>query len=1606
MPSKKKKKGRQRAPFLPNVDTEEELLALAAIYEDLDVHADGTGFSLVVVPHLQPEENYCSVELSVCVFNLVDLVQDTLRAANRKPQPGQGQEQDGGGQVEGGAGQQQEDAEQAPHAQSLWHAMQRRDGNLPPAAAGGLERTASLSNSVAAAAAAAAAAELSFSEELPSVGLVGGLSGGMWAYDVGGLYDMDDISGDMDGAAAGMFGPPPPPAAVAAVPGRAAAGAAAGVNGGQGAGVEAASGAAAAAALAGAAEAGDQEEEGAGRRGARGGGAQGGRAGGRAEPSQQPQQRRVPSAVLAKRLPRAMRALVASNSNSLTLGTDHGARSTEGDADAGARSLARQGRKAAGRPTGGAHAAARGRAGDDLEADRGNSGSGTSSSGPSGSSSEESTSGSGSGGAGGGGGVGGSSSTATTSTSSSDGWDEDGGVGGRGGGGWRRGAGPGPGRGRRVLGGSGLGGRSYGGGAGGGGQDVPRSGDVKLQLLLGHLLTMAAGAGAGSGPGADARGSPLEALCSHLRRRGLLPQWLQWLVTKEPHLFDRAFAREFGQRTPTAATPLGPRRCCRLDGRQYAVKKIKLHSASPASYARITREVATLSRLQHPNVVRYFQSHRPAGTSTTSKKGADFGSRPALPHAPAVPPGLAHIHAMGVIHRDLKPANIFFGANGELKLGDFGLAKFHSGPSDEGQAAAATGAAAGGVEAGAAAAAPGGAGPAGLHPPGAPGPGPGPGAGLSWRAGGPQPPDATGPSDRTGVCGSYYYISPEIKNGWARYDEKVDLWSLGVVLFELWHPLATGMERAVLLHDLRDHGRLPEAWERAHPRVARLIRWLMAPNPGERPSAREVLASDLLPPRLEDEQADLDLLHPAPAAGGLAAAADRGRLLAEAEALKAVTQVLDQFLPELGRYEVRLNHRAIERALYDSIGLAAGAAAAGAAAAAGGGGDNAGAAAAAAAAAGAREVEVAARRLLGTALRGSPLVGAVRGELRYKAWPSVKAGLEGLGLPPDKVASCKRCACELAGDAPTALQRLRAFLLEQQQAAQQTQQQAQQAQQQQAQQQQQAAGAAGAGTGAAAVQRSPAKVLGGAKAAASAGAPAAGGRTAAAAASGGGRGGGGGAVSSSLSAALCSALDEVAALLQLLDVWGIPASQVVLDPLMAPTAEYYSGITFQVHLLGLPAAPGQGGGVAGAGAAAAPASHLHLHPHALPAAPLAPGLVAVGGRYDALLRALWGPAHAAVQHASQQQHGAVPPYGSHSYGSLLPPPGAVGATLNVERLIGGVSQQRAAAAAAAGALGGSGLRSLETSVRRSEPGNASAAAAPTMPPRDALAAALGPAGARATAVPAGGPDSDGSAGAETKQQQQQQQQEPQPSEPPDLLTPQQANGGAARRGALTRSNSAPFWPPLLTGDSADGPSGSARIRLGICAMARKAASRPMREILRRLTCCNEFELLVFEERLQRRVLYGRGANEFELLVFEERSRHARCPRAACSHPITPAKRTPHLPACRPACPPQPDLYDARVRPVRPIRLRGAVQVILGEPVERWPAVDCLLAWQSEGFPLAKAQPAFLDLYERHADPSKKPGPTRQAKLKSASQLQVQGGYGRAHCTACCRTRGV
>ena len=40
--------------------------------------------------------------------------------------------------------------------------------------------------------------------------------------------------------------------------------------------------------------------------------------------------------------------------------------------------------------------------------------------------------------------------------------------------------------------------------------------------------------------------------------------------------------------------------------------------------------------------------------------------------------GLAYLHDRGILHRDMKGSNILLNADGELKLGDFGLARIYN----------------------------------------------------------------------------------------------------------------------------------------------------------------------------------------------------------------------------------------------------------------------------------------------------------------------------------------------------------------------------------------------------------------------------------------------------------------------------------------------------------------------------------------------------------------------------------------------------------------------------------------------------------------------------------------------------------------------------------------------------------------------------------------------------------------------------------------------------------------------------------------------------------------------------------------------------------------
>ncbi|KDO24393.1 PEK protein kinase [Saprolegnia parasitica CBS 223.65] len=159
---------------------------------------------------------------------------------------------------------------------------------------------------------------------------------------------------------------------------------------------------------------------------------------------------------------------------------------------------------------------------------------------------------------------------------------------------------------------------------------------------------------------------------------------------------------------------------------------------------------------------------------------------------------LEHVHSLGLIHRDLKPANIFVmdEAVQTIKLGDFGLSRY--------------------------------AGSTGL-------------------------PDATGSStttlldeddddddEKTAGVGTYLYASPEQISG-ELYSAKADLYSLGMILFELGHaPFGTAMERIVTLRQVRD-GSIPPEWLPQSPEIVALVRRLVSLSPAERPTAKDVV---------------------------------------------------------------------------------------------------------------------------------------------------------------------------------------------------------------------------------------------------------------------------------------------------------------------------------------------------------------------------------------------------------------------------------------------------------------------------------------------------------------------------------------------------------------------------------------------------------------------------------------------------------------------------------------------------------------------------------------------------------------------------------------------
>lgn len=152
----------------------------------------------------------------------------------------------------------------------------------------------------------------------------------------------------------------------------------------------------------------------------------------------------------------------------------------------------------------------------------------------------------------------------------------------------------------------------------------------------------------------------------------------------------------------------------------------------------LKRETRIQKRLNHPNIIKLYSYFEDKDNVYLVLEYAKQKSLANKIHVPNVKPfsekeayvyfiqtalGLDYLHKQGVLHRDLKPENLLLDNNGDIKLCDFG-----------------------------------------------------------WSI------DET-ITMRNTICGTLEYMAPEIMdlNSNKYYNEEIDIWSLGIILYELLH---------------------------------------------------------------------------------------------------------------------------------------------------------------------------------------------------------------------------------------------------------------------------------------------------------------------------------------------------------------------------------------------------------------------------------------------------------------------------------------------------------------------------------------------------------------------------------------------------------------------------------------------------------------------------------------------------------------------------------------------------------------------------------------------------------------------------------------------------
>lgn len=251
------------------------------------------------------------------------------------------------------------------------------------------------------------------------------------------------------------------------------------------------------------------------------------------------------------------------------------------------------------------------------------------------------------------------------------------------------------------------------------------------------------------------------------------------------------------------------------------------HRENPDVSRRFLREARVTALIQHPSTVPIYEMGQDPegnpyftmkeirgdslniilkGIAARDRKMDRFRSREVLIDL-LIQAGqaLAYAHACGVVHRDIKPGNIMVGAFGEVMVMDWGVAKIMDGEEEQQ---------------------------------------------VEYKA----PPTLTGDMDDTEygkVYGTPRYMAPEQARGRTDIDERVDIFSLGAVLYEclIHRPLVFGADRDELLKKICEEPFVSPATKEPYrmvpPELDAIVMKALAKDPANRYASMAAFVDDL-----------------------------------------------------------------------------------------------------------------------------------------------------------------------------------------------------------------------------------------------------------------------------------------------------------------------------------------------------------------------------------------------------------------------------------------------------------------------------------------------------------------------------------------------------------------------------------------------------------------------------------------------------------------------------------------------------------------------------------------------------------------------------------------